>query len=245
VGRGTVASLLLPVLFLVYWGAAALIVDAAAGVTGHGGRWRRYLAVSGFTFIPWVAYSLLAVLEALLGVTSVAGSAIAWLTFPLLAWFLYLTVLGRVLGVRGHAIRGGRAGDAARCGAALHPDRAARRDQPLNGRRNAWHTCMAQARRDSREHRARLPRARGPAHHQRLARSHDHVRRSGTGIPWDRCGGSPGCRMRSATGSTRCSRISSISRPAPTFSGAIRPRWWWPCSGPSPRFSARSSRTTW
>jgi len=40
---------------------------------------------------------------------------------------------------------------------------------------------MAQARRDSREHRARLPRARGPAHHQRLARSHDHVRRSGTG----------------------------------------------------------------
>jgi hypothetical protein len=92
-GSGTVASLLLPVLFLVYWGAAALIVDAAAGVTGHGGRWRRYLAVSGFTFIPWVAYSLLAVLEALLGVTSVAGSAIAWLTFPLLAWFLYLTVL--------------------------------------------------------------------------------------------------------------------------------------------------------
>jgi len=90
---GTVASLLLPVLFLVYWGAAALIVDAAAGVVGHGGRWRQYLAVSGFTFIPWVAYSLLAVLEAVLGVTSVAGSTIAWLTLPLLGWFLYLQVL--------------------------------------------------------------------------------------------------------------------------------------------------------
>jgi Yip1 domain len=92
-GPGTVASLLLPVLFLVYWGAAALIIDATAGLVGRAGRWRPYLAVSGFTFIPWVAYSLLAVVEAAAGANSAAESALAWLTLPLLAWFLYVTAL--------------------------------------------------------------------------------------------------------------------------------------------------------
>jgi Yip1 domain len=92
-GAGTVASLLLPVLFLVYWGAAALIIDAAAGLAGRSGRWRQYLAVSGFTFIPWIAYALLSVVEAAAGANTTAQSLIAWLTFPLLAWFLYLTSL--------------------------------------------------------------------------------------------------------------------------------------------------------
>jgi Yip1 domain len=90
---GTVASLLLPVLFLVYWIAAALIIDAAAGLSGRSGRWRPYLAVSGFTFIPWIAYALLAVVESAAGSGSVAVSLIAWLTLPLLAWFLALTAL--------------------------------------------------------------------------------------------------------------------------------------------------------
>ena len=92
-GPGTVASLLLPILFLVYWGAAALIIDAVAGVSGRSGRWRQYLAVSGFTFIPWIAYGILGVAEAAAGAGSVAGSVIAWLTLPLLGWFLYLTAL--------------------------------------------------------------------------------------------------------------------------------------------------------
>jgi Yip1 domain len=92
-GAGTVASLLLPPLFVVYWVAAALIIDAAAGLSARSGRWRRYLAVSGFTFIPWIAYALLAVIEAAAGAGSVAESLIAWLTLPLLAWFLYLTAL--------------------------------------------------------------------------------------------------------------------------------------------------------
>jgi hypothetical protein len=92
-GPGTVASLLLPVLFVVYWGAAALIIDAAAGLSARSGRWRPYLAVSGFTFIPWIAYALLSVGEAAAGAGSVAGSLIAWLTLPLLVWFLSLTAL--------------------------------------------------------------------------------------------------------------------------------------------------------
>jgi hypothetical protein len=92
-GPGAVASLLLPVLFLLYWGAAALIIDAAAGLTARAGRWRQYLAVSGFTFIPWIAYGLLSVVEAATGAGSVAESVIAWLTLPLLGWFLYLTAL--------------------------------------------------------------------------------------------------------------------------------------------------------
>jgi Yip1 domain len=90
---GTVASLLLPLLFLVYWFAAGLIIDAAAGLAARSGRWRQYLAVSGFTFIPWIAFSVLSVVEAAAGAGSVAESAIAWLTLPLLAWFLYLTAI--------------------------------------------------------------------------------------------------------------------------------------------------------
>lgn len=90
---GALASLLLPVLFLIYWGASALIIDAAAGLAARAGRWRRYLAVSGFTFVPWIAYTILAVVEAAVGATSTVESVIAWLTLPLLAWFLYLTSL--------------------------------------------------------------------------------------------------------------------------------------------------------
>jgi hypothetical protein len=77
----------------VYWGAAALIIDAAAGLSARSGRWRQYLAVSGFTFIPWIAYAVLSVVEAAAGASTVAESVIAWLTLPLLAWFLYLTAL--------------------------------------------------------------------------------------------------------------------------------------------------------
>jgi hypothetical protein len=90
---GMVTSLLLPAIFLIYWAASALIVDAGAGLTARAGRWRQYLAVSGFTFIPWIAYGLLSVIEAATGSSSVAESVIAWLTLPLLAWFLWLTAL--------------------------------------------------------------------------------------------------------------------------------------------------------
>jgi hypothetical protein len=92
-GSGSVASLLLPVLFLLYWAAAALIVDAGAGLTARTRHLRDYLAVSGVTFIPWVAYSLLSVVEALAGSGSVAVSIVSWLTLPLLVWFLFLTTL--------------------------------------------------------------------------------------------------------------------------------------------------------
>ncbi|HVC03628.1 MAG TPA: YIP1 family protein [Candidatus Acidoferrales bacterium] len=90
---GALASLLLPVLFIVYWGASALIIDAGAGLAGQAGRWRQYLAVSGFAFIPWVAFGLLSVVEALFGTGSTGESIVAWLTLPLLAWFLVLTTL--------------------------------------------------------------------------------------------------------------------------------------------------------
>ncbi len=90
---GVVTSLLLPVIFLIYWGASALIIDAGAGLTARAGRWRQYLAVSGFTFIPWIAFGILSVIEAATGSGSVAESVVAWFTLPLLAWFLWLTAL--------------------------------------------------------------------------------------------------------------------------------------------------------
>ena len=92
-GAGAVASLLLPLLFLVYWAAAGLIVDAGAGLSARAGRWRPYLAVSGFTFIPWIAYGVLSVIEAASGKGTAAQSAVAWMTLPLLVWFLFLTTL--------------------------------------------------------------------------------------------------------------------------------------------------------
>ena len=70
---GALASLVLPLLFLMYWAASALIVDAGAGLAGHAGRWRQYLGVSGFTLIPWVAYGVLSVIEALVGTGSAGG----------------------------------------------------------------------------------------------------------------------------------------------------------------------------
>lgn len=90
---GAFASLVLPLLFLMYWAAAALIVDAGAGLTGRAGRWRQYLGVSGFTLVPWIAYGVLSVIEALAGSGSVAQSVVEWLTLPLLVWFLSLTTL--------------------------------------------------------------------------------------------------------------------------------------------------------
>jgi hypothetical protein len=90
---GAAASLVLPFLFLIYWVAAALIVDAGAGLAARAGRWRQYLAVSGFTFVPWIAYGALSVIEAVAGSGTTAQSVVSWLTLPLLVWFLYLTTL--------------------------------------------------------------------------------------------------------------------------------------------------------
>jgi hypothetical protein len=70
-----------------------LIIDAVAGLTAGARRWRAYLSVSGFTFIPWVAFGVLAVVEAVAGTGSVAESVVSWLTLPLLVWFLALTAL--------------------------------------------------------------------------------------------------------------------------------------------------------
>jgi hypothetical protein len=90
---GALASVLLPVLFLVYWAAAGLIIDAGAGLSARAGRWRPYLAVSGFAFIPWIAYGVLSVIEAAAGTGPGAQSTVQWLTLPLLCWFLFLTTL--------------------------------------------------------------------------------------------------------------------------------------------------------
>ena len=49
--------------------------------------------MSGFAFIPWVAFGVLSVIEALFGTGSAGESIVAWLTLPLLTWFLVLTTL--------------------------------------------------------------------------------------------------------------------------------------------------------
>jgi hypothetical protein len=95
-GRGVGISLALPVLFLAYWLLSAWLVDAGASLVGRSGRRREFLAVSGSTFPPLVTYALLSLLES--AATRWTGSdtlasGVAWVTLPVLAWFLTLNVL--------------------------------------------------------------------------------------------------------------------------------------------------------
>ena len=91
---GVVASAVTPVLFLAYWLIQAFLVDAGAGLLGRAGRRARFLAVSGHVFLPWIGYSLLALVEAAVAHSGAGVSAgLAWLTLPALLWFLALTVL--------------------------------------------------------------------------------------------------------------------------------------------------------
>lgn len=94
-GRGgLVTSLLLPLLFLAYWGVQAWLVDAGAGMLGRAGRRRAFLGASGYAFLTWIAYSVLALGEA--ATTRSGANALAatltWLTLPVLLWFLAMTV---------------------------------------------------------------------------------------------------------------------------------------------------------
>jgi hypothetical protein len=101
VGGGTsglAVALSLPVLFVVYWLLQAWLVDGAAAMVGRSRNRRSYLAVSGYAFPPLAVYGVLSLVEALLlhfgaGAGPPAASAVAWLTLPVLAWFIVLSVL--------------------------------------------------------------------------------------------------------------------------------------------------------
>jgi Yip1 domain len=95
---GLVVALLLPALFVAYWLLQAWLVDAAAAMVGRSRNRRAYLAVSGYAFPPLAVYGVLSLAEALLlhvggGAGPPAASAVAWLTLPVLAWFIVLSVL--------------------------------------------------------------------------------------------------------------------------------------------------------
>ncbi|TMF16980.1 MAG: hypothetical protein E6I33_02960 [Chloroflexi bacterium] len=83
-----VTSLLLPALFVAYWLVEAWLVDAGASMLGRSGHRRTFLAVSGFVFVPWIAYALLTLVEAAAQHSGGSGSGVAaglaWLTLPVL-----------------------------------------------------------------------------------------------------------------------------------------------------------------
>lgn len=89
---GLLYSVLAPVFFVLYWLFDAWLVDAGARWSGAGHRRRAYLAVSGLPFLALVAYAVLLLAEAL--ATRWSGSELAsnlaWLSLPLLAWFVGL-----------------------------------------------------------------------------------------------------------------------------------------------------------
>jgi hypothetical protein len=91
---GIVTSLLLPVLFVAYWGVQAWLVDAGAGMLGRAGRRRAFLGASGYAFLTWIGYSVLTLGEAAAAHAgaSAGATALTWLTLPVLLWFLWMTV---------------------------------------------------------------------------------------------------------------------------------------------------------
>ena len=95
-GAGLAISLALPILFVAYWAISASLIDASARALGRQGRRRSFLAVSGATFPALLTYALLALAEAASRRWTHAdavAAGLAWLTLPVLAWYLALTTL--------------------------------------------------------------------------------------------------------------------------------------------------------
>ncbi|MBV8528748.1 MAG: hypothetical protein JOZ75_10560 [Candidatus Dormibacteraeota bacterium] len=93
---GVVSSLLVPLLFLAYWGVQAWLIDAGAGMLGRAGSRRAMLVASAPAFRTWIVYALVTLVEAAAARSEGAGSplaiALTVLTLPVLLWFLALTV---------------------------------------------------------------------------------------------------------------------------------------------------------
>ncbi|MBV8445419.1 MAG: hypothetical protein JOZ92_05830 [Candidatus Dormibacteraeota bacterium] len=96
---GAYVAAALPLLFLVFWLLQAYCVDAAAGMVGRSGRRRELLLATAPTFPAWILYALLGLAEAL-AIHLAAGSTgqsvasgLQWLTLPILALLLALTVM--------------------------------------------------------------------------------------------------------------------------------------------------------
>jgi len=95
-GDGLAISLALPILFVAYWAISGSLIDASARLLGRRGQRRSFLAVSGAAFPVLLPYALLALAEAASWRWTHAdtvASGLAWLTLPMLAWFLGLTAL--------------------------------------------------------------------------------------------------------------------------------------------------------
>ena len=93
---GVVTSALVPLLFLAYWGVQGWLIDVGAGTLGRAGHRRAILVASAPAFPTWIVYSLVTLGEAAAVRSGGSGSGLAvaltWLTLPVLAWFLALTV---------------------------------------------------------------------------------------------------------------------------------------------------------
>ena len=131
---GRVASLVLPLLFLLYWAAAALIVDAGAGPRG---ACRALAAVPRGERVH--AYPLDRVRRALGhrgarrdGERRPVDRRLA--DAPAARVVSVPDDAGRACGLRRHAVRRGRPRDASRRGAPAPAHRAPRRHQPLTSR---------------------------------------------------------------------------------------------------------------
>lgn len=88
------AGLVLPLLYLGFWAAAAWLIDAGARAMGRDRALRRFLAASALAYPILVTASLVPLLQALLlraGVTADVVTAVGVLSLAVAAWFLTVT----------------------------------------------------------------------------------------------------------------------------------------------------------
>ena len=93
---GIVSSLLVPLLFLAYWGVQGWLIDAGAAMLGRPRSRRSMLVASAPAFPTWIVYSVVSLGVAAAvrqsGSGSVLAVALSWLSLLVLFWFLALTV---------------------------------------------------------------------------------------------------------------------------------------------------------
>ena len=93
---GIGVSVVLPLLFAGVWAADAVIIDAVARAMGCPGRRRAYLATSAYALPLLTVFEMVRLLQAVIdragGSADDAATALGFVEFAVLAWFLVILV---------------------------------------------------------------------------------------------------------------------------------------------------------
>lgn len=92
---GIALSIALPFMLAVFWVASAFLVGTGGRLMGRPPRRRAVLALSGITFPVLALYAVIGLAQAGLDRLGAAGAATAlgWLAFPVVLWFVALNAV--------------------------------------------------------------------------------------------------------------------------------------------------------